>query len=77
MVVTVKIADKDRILGALVKAIACEVAGIKAGKGTAAEVLAAKGAYDFEFASDEQGNEFRKLIHEYLPMIARRAITAR
>jgi hypothetical protein len=77
MIVTVKIADKDRVLGAMVKAIAREIAGIRAVKGTTKEVLATKGAYDFEFASDEQGVGFRKLIHEYLPMIARRDIVAR
>jgi hypothetical protein len=77
MIVTVRVADKDLVLGAIVKAIAREVAGVRAVKGTSKEALATEGAYDFEFASDEQGVGFRMLIHEYLPMIARRDITAR
>ena len=65
--VTVTIEDKDRKVGAMVKALAVEVSGFASVRGTTKEFLAAHGYYEFHFPSEGKAEEFRAAMRQYLP----------
>ncbi len=67
MIVSVEIKDRDRKIGAMVKALAVEVAGFAAVKGTKNEELDRLGAFDFDFPSEAKAIEFREAVARYLP----------
>jgi hypothetical protein len=67
MIVRVAIENKDRMVGAMVKALAVEVAGFQAVKGTTKEFLSANGHYDFEFPSKVSAAAFCDAIAAYIP----------
>ena len=56
------------MVGAMVKALAVEVAGFQAVKGTTKVFLAVNGYYDFEFPSD--ASAFRDAVGKYHPGLA-------
>ncbi len=64
---TVGIPSKDRNIGAMVKALAVEVAGFQATKGNTKERLATTGQYRFECPNEDSAGEFRDALQEYLP----------
>lgn len=64
--VSVHINNADRKIGAMAKALAVEVAGFSAVKGTSKEFLAAHSRYDFNFDTEEKTTEFRAAVAEYL-----------
>jgi hypothetical protein len=64
------IENKDRMVGAMVKALAVEVAGFQAVKGTTKGFLATHGYYDFEFASEAAAAAFREAVGKYVPKLA-------
>ena len=67
MIVSVEIKGKDRMVGAMVKALAVEVAGFQAVKGTTKEFLSLRGYFDFEFPSDAHGTAFREAVKKFIP----------
>jgi hypothetical protein len=66
MKVSVSIKDKDRMVGAMVKALAVEVAGFQAVKGTTKDFLETNGFYEFTFPSLGSGNAFRSAVAKYI-----------
>ena len=64
--VRVNIANRDRRVGAMVKALALEVAGFQAVKGTTKEFLRNYGYYEFEFPHDYQTHDFRETVSKYI-----------
>lgn len=64
--VRIAIAGKDRRVGAMVKALAVEVAGFQAVKGTTKEFLKAHGYYEFHFEYAHQAEDFRATVAKYL-----------
>ena len=67
MIVSVVIKGKDRMVGAMVKALAVEVAGYRAVNGMKKEFLNLHGYYDFNFPSDTHASDFREAVKKYLP----------
>ncbi len=65
--VTVTIKDKDRKVGAMVKALAVEVSGFESVRGTTKEFLEAHGYYEFHFPSEAKAEAFRAAVRQYLP----------
>jgi hypothetical protein len=65
--VHVSIHEKDRKIGAMVKALAFEIGNKDAVVGTSKEFLAAKGYYIFHFNSSQKAQEFREAVSTYLP----------
>jgi hypothetical protein len=65
-IVSVYINNADRKVGAMAKALAVEVAGFSAVKGTTKEYLAANGRYEFSFETAEKAAEFSDAVTEYL-----------
>ncbi len=65
--VKVVIADKDRKVGAMVKALAVEVSGFEAVSGTTKDFLEATGYYVFHFPSEAKADEFRNTVRHYIP----------
>lgn len=68
--VKVEIAQGDRKVGAMVKALAVEVAGFQSVKGTTKEFLAENGFYVFHFPSELYAADFKKSVSKYLPGVA-------
>jgi hypothetical protein len=66
MATKVTFLDKDEILGALVRALAVQVAGFQVVGGMNAEYLNRKGFYLFQL-SEPQANRFKSLIKSYIP----------
>ena len=64
--VRVNIMNRDRRVGAMVKALAVEVAGFQAVKGTTEEFLHKHGYYEFEFSHNYQADDFRETISKYI-----------
>lgn len=64
--VIVYIANKDRRVGAMVKALAVEIAGFKAVTGTKKEFLQNHGYYEFHFSYDYQAHDFREALAGYI-----------
>ncbi len=67
VLVRVKIAGNDRKVGAMVKALAVEVSGFQAVKGTTKEFLRNNGFYEFDFPSNYKADEFKDAVAKYLP----------
>jgi len=65
--VTVIINGKDRRVGAMVKALAVEVAGFEAVKGTTKEFLSLNGFYKFHFPTEHHAADFRGSVEKYIP----------
>ena len=65
--VQVNITGKDRNVGAMVKALAVEVTGFTAVKGTTKEFLKENGHYVFHFPNGEKAEEFKNLVRKYIP----------
>ncbi len=65
--VKVYIVGKDRKVGAMVKALAREIAGFAPVRGATKEFLANRGYYLFEFASASRAAEFTEAVRKYLP----------
>ncbi|HXC01630.1 MAG TPA: hypothetical protein VNU49_03190 [Opitutaceae bacterium] len=65
--VKVFIGNKDRKVGAMIKALAVEVSGFEAVKGTTKEFLSAHGYYEFHFPSKGKAKEFQEAIEKYVP----------
>ena len=57
--IRVNIANSDRRVGAMVKALAVEVAGFQAVKGTTKECLRNHGYYEFDFPHDYQAHRLQ------------------
>ncbi len=68
--VEVTIQDKDRKVGAMVKALAVEVSGFPSVKGATKEYLADNGYYRFQFPDETRAEEFRRAVGHYLPRCA-------
>jgi hypothetical protein len=64
--VKVIITDKDRNVGAMVKALAVEVSGFKAVSGTTKEYLNRNGHYVFHFPYAGDAEKFRLAISKYI-----------
>ena len=65
--VKVLIRDRDRKVGAMVKALAVEVAGYPAVKGAVMGFLQENGYYVFHFPSKRSADKFRDAVSTYLP----------
>ena len=65
--VKVTIHNKDRKIGAMVKALSFEVEGPKSVTGTSKEFLEQNGYYIFHFSSQETAMEFKEALAQYLP----------
>jgi hypothetical protein len=74
MHVHVAIRDKDRKIGAMVKALAFEVAGPTAVAGATKEYLDANGYCTFRFPSIETAEVFKAALSTYLPGLLASAI---
>lgn len=64
--VRVYIANKDRRVEAMVKALAVEIAGFTAVTGTKKEFLHNHGYYEFHFSYDYQAQDFREAVRGYI-----------
>lgn len=64
--VKITIRSKDRKIGAMVKALAVEVSGFVAVKGTTKEFLNNHGFYIFHFPSQTKAEEFKNSVLEYI-----------
>jgi hypothetical protein len=69
-IVRVQIEDRDMKVGAMVKALAVEVAGLQSVKGTTNVSLRDHGYYDFTFPSESAAQKFESSVHKYLPHLA-------
>jgi hypothetical protein len=65
--VKVSIHNKDKKIGAMVKALAFEVGNHPAVAGANYEVLQGQGYYTFHFSSDAKADEFKQALRSYLP----------
>ena len=61
------IVGKDRNVGAMVKALAREIAGFQPVRGATKEFLAIHGYYLFDFRSTRRATEFKEAVRKYLP----------
>lgn len=66
-VVQVSIANKDRMVGAMVKALAVETSGFASVRDTTKEFLATHGFYEFSFPNAAKADEFRAAVRRYIP----------
>ncbi|HME44253.1 MAG TPA: hypothetical protein VKF36_14270 [Syntrophorhabdales bacterium] len=66
--VKIYIVGKDRKVGAMVKALAREIAGFQPVRGATKEFLAAHGYYLFDFPSASRAAEFKEAVRKYLPV---------
>lgn len=64
--VRIIIQSKDRKIGAMVKALAVEVSGFEAVKGTTKEFLNEHGFYIFHFPSQDKAEEFKNSVLKYI-----------
>jgi len=62
----VSIQNRDEILGAIVRALAVQVAGFQVVGGMNKEYLKRNGYYLFKF-SQEQFDRFKSLVNNYVP----------
>jgi len=62
----VSFADRDEILGAIVRALAVQAAGFQVVGGMNAEYLKQNGFYLFSFSAN-QVDRFKGLIRDYVP----------
>jgi len=66
--VKVHIVGKDRKVGAMVKALAREVAGFQPVRGATKEFLTEHGHYLFDFPNSSKAEEFKEAVRKYLPV---------
>ena len=66
--VKVYIVGKDRNVGAMVKALAREIAGFTSIRGARKEFLSEHGYYLFNFPSEPRAAEFKEALRKYLPV---------
>jgi hypothetical protein len=66
-IVRVKIAENDRNISAMVKALAWGTAGRKAVKGATKEFLNTNGYLEFPFKHSFRATEFCQTVAKYLP----------
>ena len=64
----VYIVGKDRKVGAMVKALAREIAGFQPVRGATKEFLGQHGYYLFDFPSARRAAEFKETVRKYLPV---------
>jgi hypothetical protein len=64
--VRVVITNKDRKVGAMIKALAVGVSGFQSVAGTIHEFLATNGYYEFRFPSREKALDFRNIVGNYI-----------
>jgi hypothetical protein len=64
--VKVHIVGKDRKVGAMVKALAVEVSGFQAVKGTTKDFLIEHGYYLFDFPTAHKADDFKEAVRTYL-----------
>ena len=65
--VKIKIVANDRKVGAMVKALAVEVSGFNAVRGTKKDFLRENGFYEFNFPNNNKAEEFKQAVATYLP----------
>ena len=65
--VKIIITDKDRKVGAMVKALAVEISGFEAVSGTTKDFLSEHGHYVFHFPSADKAEDFRRVVRRYIP----------
>jgi hypothetical protein len=65
--VRVFIEERDRKVGAMVKALAVEVVGYTSVTGATKLFLHAHGYYEFGFPSDSSAQAFAEAVRRYLP----------
>lgn len=65
--VKVAIHNKDRKIGAMVKALAFEISNRDSVVGTSKEYLGVNGSYVFHFPSEGKAREFRESVAMYIP----------
>ena len=65
--VKVAIQANDRMLGAMVRALAFEVGNTAAVKGSSWSQMLSRGHLEFNFASDQQAKQFSDALTTYLP----------
>jgi len=65
--VKVTIHNKDRKIGAMVKALTFEVEGPKSVTGASKEFLEKNGFYIFHFSTQALASEFTDALSQYLP----------
>jgi hypothetical protein len=63
----VAIREKDRKVGAMVKALAFEISGPSSVVGASKQFLEDNGYYIFHFPSEKAATEFREAVAHYLP----------
>ena len=66
--VKIYIVGKDRKVGAMVKALAREIAGFQPVRGATKEFLSEHGYYLFDFPSPRRAAEFKEAVRKYLPV---------
>ncbi len=71
MTVRILIEGCDRNVGAMVKALAVEVAGFQSVAGATKVFLQTHGYYEFAFPSGSHAEEFCLAVRRYLPDLAR------
>jgi len=64
--VRVDITNRDKRVGAMVKALAVDVAGFQAVAGITNEFLGNHGYYKFHFPSDYHAKDFREAVSKYI-----------
>ena len=62
----VTIINKDKVLGAILRALAVETAGFQVVGGMNQKYLEEKGYYIFRFSSQSQVDSFRSIVHDYI-----------
>ena len=62
----VTIVNKDKVLGAILRAIAVETAGFPVVRGMNQKYLKEKGYYIFRFSSQSQVDSFRSIVDDYI-----------
>ena len=67
--IQVSIHQKDRKIGAMVKALAFEIGNKAAVVGASKEFLSENGFYIFHFNSPKKAQEFKNAVETYLPSL--------
>lgn len=65
--VVVDVVGKDKFVGAMVKAIAVQVAGYPVVSGASGDYLETTGYFEFPFPNPESVERFRSALRRYLP----------
>lgn len=65
--VKVFVHEKERMLGAMVKALSFETGGASSVKGVSFSTLSATSHYTFNFDSELKAQQFREAVSKYFP----------